>query len=344
MFSTYYVGAQSLAAQLGRDYAAGDTSKAPRRRHREEDYAGRSLRGRVAIVTGANSGVGFATAEGLCRKGALVVLACRDDYSRRIAETALKQRVRGSSVYTLPLDLASNSSIRAFVTAFHALNLPLHILVNNAAVMHCPWELNDQGVERHLQVNFLGSFLLSHLLLPTMHASSSPDWHGRIVNVASTVHNAVTFLDVSALHPVEQQAYNCYNAYTCSKLAIIMGTYALARFVKHKGLHVSVNAADPGIVNTRLYRHVGCVPTLLFRLLGHRLLRTCTAGAAPVLNVATSDDLESKSGLHFADKTVRVCMCALLLAGLPLCACPDLAQRAASSPSLCSLVLQSTFL
>ena len=154
------------------------------------------LAGRVAIVTGANSGIGLETARALALGGARVVLACRDP----TAAARAAEDVRAENPYALvtvlpsvPLDLASFASVRAFADAFLALELPLHILVHNAGVMPCPFQLTADGHELAFQVNYLSPRLLTARLLPRLRRVDENDASDalvsrRVVHVVSAAH------------------------------------------------------------------------------------------------------------------------------------------------------------
>ncbi|RHY90095.1 hypothetical protein DYB35_005935 [Aphanomyces astaci] len=155
---------------------------------RGNGYTSVSLKGKVAIVTGANNGIGLETARQLAKQGAHVVFACR---SKERAEAAIKSVAKsvGASAATLqflPLDLADSKSIRAFADLFRKSKLPLDILVNNAGVNYYKRETTADGHERVFGINHLGPFLLTNLLLPTLLKSDAP----RIVNVGSCMMKA----------------------------------------------------------------------------------------------------------------------------------------------------------
>ena len=297
MFSTYATAASALLSQLKSDNeAAASAADSRRRRHRskrdrnlDDDYKGEEVRNRVAIVTGANSGIGFAVAEKLLRLGMRVVVTARENYAGSVTATALSQRVPRSNVTFLKLDLNETQSIRDFAAAFKALKLPLHLLVNNAGTMLAPYSVNADGIETHCQVNFVGPFLLTHLLLDCLHISGTrAQWPARVVNVSSVVHTIPTRFAAELVHPLSSEsAYDAYVAYAQSKLGLVLSTYAMARFITQRGLRIATSCVDPGIVFTRLYRHVGCIPQAALRLIGPQLMRNTQQGAAPIVKACT---------------------------------------------------------
>ncbi|CAN0537866.1 unnamed protein product, partial [Ectocarpus sp. 12 AP-2014] len=130
------------------------------------------MSGRVCIVTGANAGIGKATATALAQRGARVVLACRSPTKCDAACEDIRRRVPGAALDALTLDLSSVESIRGFVETFHKTGLPLHVLVNNAGII--PGKPGTiRGMEQSMVVNHLGPFLLTHLLLPDLRKASA---------------------------------------------------------------------------------------------------------------------------------------------------------------------------
>lgn len=205
------------------------------------------MRGKLAIVTGANSGLGFFTARELARKGAQVVLACR---SRDKTETALRDiraAVPGAVVEFMPLDLSDLDSVRAFADAFKAKHRRLDILCNNAGVMALPLRRTQQGFEMQIGTNHLGHFALTGLLLDLLKATPG----SRVVNVASMAHRWTRGLDLDDLN-FERKSYKKWDAYGKSKLANLLFTYELQRRLAKSGVGTTSVAAHPGYSATNL--------------------------------------------------------------------------------------------
>src|SRR4051794_33536846 len=152
----------------------------------DEVTAGVDLTGKVALVTGASTGIGLDTARGLAGAGASVTLAARDAEKLAGAADTLRERVPGAQVDTGVLDLASLDSVRAFAAEWLAGHDRLHLLVNNAGIMFAPYGHTAEGCELHFGTNHVGHFLLTNLLAPALLA----DPPARVVNLSSGGHHA----------------------------------------------------------------------------------------------------------------------------------------------------------
>jgi len=206
------------------------------------------LAGRVAVVTGASSGIGYETARGLAERGAHVILACRDDARAQVAMSRIGSSVRMDRVQRMHLDLGSLRSIRTFVDSFGSEHSDLHLLVNNAGVMLVPYGSTEDGFERHMGVNYLGHFALTGLLLDRL--LSTPG--SRIVSVSSLAHGAGRIDPYDLMG--EKRRYSAFAAYARSKLAILLFTQELARRLPVGG-PLAV-AAHPGGAATDLGRRM----------------------------------------------------------------------------------------
>jgi NAD(P)-dependent dehydrogenase (short-subunit alcohol dehydrogenase family) len=243
------------------------------------------------MITGASSGVGRATALGLARLGATLVLVCRD--RGRGEETVGEIRdTTGNHAVTLMLaDLSSQQSIRALAREFLATGQPLHVLLNNAGVVNLQRTLTVDGIESTFAVNHLAYFLLTHLLLDRLKASAP----ARIINVASHAHrfSCIDFDDLEAA-----RRYRAMRVYGQSKLANILFSYELAR--RLNGTGVAVNCLHPGAVASGLGKNNGTWARALIALL-RPFFRTPEQGAATSMYLASSPDLEHVTGKYFAD-------------------------------------------
>ena len=205
--------------------------------------------GRVCIVTGANTGIGKEAARVLAKLGATVFLACRDAAKADAARASIVASCGGKAdVHCLPLDLSSFSSIHRFAEAFLSTGLPLHILLNNAGFMTATRGLTADGFESHFGVNYLGPFLLTHLLLPRLR-SSAPS---RIINVASDIYTA-SRLDINDLQL--EKNFDGLRGYANSKLMNILFTRELA--ARLEGTRVGVCSVHPGVVDSDFMRESG---------------------------------------------------------------------------------------
>nr|XP_020140741.1 dehydrogenase/reductase SDR family member on chromosome X isoform X5 [Microcebus murinus] len=208
---------------------------------------------RVAIVTGGTDGIGYATAKYLARLGMHVIIAGNNEGKAEEVVSKIKEETLNDRVEFLYCDLASLASIRRFVETFKLKRLPLHVLINNAGVMMVPERKTQDGFEEHFGLNYLGHFLLTQLLLDTLRASGRPGRSARVVTVSSATHY------VGELNMDDLQSRTCYSphsAYAQSKLALVLFSYHLQRLLAAEGSHVTANVADPGVVDTELYRHV----------------------------------------------------------------------------------------
>ncbi|MFJ1731886.1 oxidoreductase [Streptomyces sp. NPDC088254] len=199
--------------------------------------------GRTAVVTGANSGIGYVTARELARRGAHVVLACRSESRGREAVERLAVEVPGADVELRPLDLGDLASVREF-----AARLPqarLELLVNNAGVMALPYSTTADGFETQFGVNHLGHFALTGLLLPTLLDSPG----ARVVTVSSMAH-VLGNIDPNDLN--SERRYRRWIAYGRSKTANLLFTHELARRLDASGADVTAAAAHPGYAATNL--------------------------------------------------------------------------------------------
>ncbi|MGH8505703.1 MAG: oxidoreductase [Stenotrophobium sp.] len=241
-----------------------------------------SLKGRIAVVTGANRGLGLEISCGLAGAGATVVMACRDAARARDAAQAVRQRIADARIETMSLDLADLDSIRAFAPAFEQKFPRLDLLCNNASAIMVPKQQTRQGFEMHIGVNHLGSFALTGTLLPRLRASAG----ARIVNTASIAHGLNQGLDLEDLH-FARTPYKEMEAYGRSKLATLLFTFELDRRLRALGIGVRAAAAHPGYASTN--------PDLggFFMRLSTRLFaQSATMGALPALYAATAPDVQ----------------------------------------------------
>ncbi|MBT2466990.1 SDR family NAD(P)-dependent oxidoreductase [Streptomyces sp. ISL-66] len=253
--------------------------------------------GRTAVVTGANSGIGYVAARELARHGASVVLACRSAARGRAAEVRLRTEVPGADVEFLPLDLADLATVREFAAAYGRRRGgdTLDLLVNNAGVMALPYGRTADGFETQFGVNHLGHFALTGLLLPRLLAAAPG---ARIVNLSSAFH-ALGDVDHADLNG--ELGYRRWIAYGRSKTANLLFTHELARRLAAAGSEILAAASHPGYAATNL--HVGATPqagtTLTSRIavaantLGNAIgngviAQPAASGALPTLYAATA--------------------------------------------------------
>jgi NAD(P)-dependent dehydrogenase (short-subunit alcohol dehydrogenase family) len=232
--------------------------------------------GRLAVVTGANTGLGFETARVLATRGASVVLAVRDTEKGKAAAARIAGTAPGANVTVQPLDLASLESIRAAAGELRAQHPRIDLLVNNAGVMFPPKQITGDGFELQLGTNHLGHFALTGLLLEQM----LPVPGSRVVTVSSLAHRIGARINFDDLQ--SERSYSRVAAYSQSKLANLMFTYELARRLSAAGTTIAV-AAHPGLADTELTRHTSAASAALTRLISQKP----AMGALPVLRAAT---------------------------------------------------------
>ncbi|MFE6283600.1 oxidoreductase [Streptomyces sp. NPDC057877] len=240
--------------------------------------------GRVAVVTGANSGLGYVAARELARKGAHVVLGCRSEVRGREAVERIAGEVPGADVEVVRLDLGDLGCVREFAAAYRHERLDL--LVNNAGVMALPYGTTVDGFETQFGVNHLGHFALTGLLLPALLAT--PD--ARVVTVSSMMH-ALANIDIRDLN--SERRYRRWIAYARSKSANLLFTHELARRLEASYAEATAVAAHPGYAATNLQTRGpqadGSRAGERLAELGNRVFaQSAEAGALPVLYAATA--------------------------------------------------------
>lgn len=238
-----------------------------------------SQEGRVAVVTGANSGIGLETAKALTAKGASVVMACRNLQKANVAATQIRQEVPEAKLIVMQLDLADLGSVRAFAEAFGRAFDRLELLVNNAGVMVPPFTKTKDGFEVQFGANHLGHFALTGLLLERIREASG----ARVVNVSSSAHR-MGRLDLGNLQA--EKGYRAWPAYAQSKLANLLFTRQLNRFFTGAGIDALAASSHPGWTGTNLQAHSSPM-----RFLNRFFAQTPEVGALPSLYAATAPDV-----------------------------------------------------
>jgi NAD(P)-dependent dehydrogenase (short-subunit alcohol dehydrogenase family) len=230
---------------------------------------------RLAVVTGANTGLGFETAQALAARGATVVLAVRNVEKGKQAAARIAAAAPGATVTVQELDLSSLDSVRAAAAELRAGHPRIDLLICNAGVMYPPKQTTTDGFELQFGTNHLGHFALTGLLLEQM----LPVPGSRVVTVSSVGHRMQARINFDDLQ--WERSYSRVRAYGQSKLANLMFTYELQRRLSGAGTTIAV-AAHPGFAATELMRHTpaAAVVTPLFS-------QDAAMGALPVLRAAT---------------------------------------------------------
>lgn len=245
------------------------------------------LKGKRALITGANGGIGFATALGLAAGGAQVILACRDLFKAEEAKASILAKYPASQVDVLAVDLANLMNIRSAAEVVKRLHPQLDILVNNAGLVSRTRRETKDGFELTFGINHLGTFALTRALLPMV--KEAPE--GRIVTVSSALHyqGRMNWDDLQ----YESRPFKSWEAYNQSKLANVLMTKALAR--RLQGTRTSTFALHPGVVATDLTRDY---PRWAMKVVNLFLL-TPEKGARCSLYLSTEPGLASQSGAYF---------------------------------------------
>jgi retinol dehydrogenase 12 len=245
------------------------------------------LQGKVALVTGANTGIGRVTARELARRGAEVFIACRSK-ERTLPVLDALRRETGGTLHFFELDLGDLASVRQAARSFLATGKPLHLLINNAGVAGQRGK-TESGFEMAFGINHVGHFLFTLLLVPRLIASGP----ARIVTVASRAHKRVAGIDFDA---VQSPSGLGLREYQVSKLANVLFSAELGR--KLAGTGVNTYALHPGVIKSDIWRNM---PAPLRTLLRLRPMLDVEAGAQTTLYCATAPELANESGLYYSE-------------------------------------------
>ena len=242
------------------------------------------MRGKICIVTGSTSGIGKATALGLAKLGATVVLVARDKDRGEATRTEIQTKSGTDAVDLLLADLASQASIRQLAQDVQQKYLRLDVLVNNAGISPTKRTLTEDGIEKTFAVNVLAYFLLTNLLLDLLKASAP----SRIVNVASAAQSPLDFDDVQ-----REKHFGWMDVYSQSKFATILFTYELAK--RLQGTRVTVNCLHPGVIGTNLMRELPPIAGWFTKL----FFSSAEKGAETSIYLASSPEVEGVSSKYF---------------------------------------------
>jgi retinol dehydrogenase-14 len=244
---------------------------------------------KTILVTGANSGIGKATAQGLAALGARVVMACRSPKRGEKARRDIVRRTGNDGVSLLVADLSTTAGVRGLARDFLAGHDRLDVLINNAAILTSRRRVTSEGFEMQFFVNHLAPFLLTNLLLDTI-AASAP---ARIINVTSTAHSSGT-IDFDDLQC--ERNYRGYKMYANTKLMNVVFTYELAR--RLEGTGVTANCVHPGIIHTNLLRNFSSLMNIVFHAF-QVFFKKPEEGADTPVYLAASPDVEGVTGKYF---------------------------------------------
>ncbi|HDZ18510.1 MAG TPA: SDR family oxidoreductase [archaeon] len=251
------------------------------------------MKGKICIITGANSGIGKATAIALAEMGATIVMVCREKETGESAQKEIIELTGNKNVDLLLCDLSSQKEIRELVSNFKNKYQVLHILINNAGVMMKQGTVSTDGFEMNFAVNHLAPFLLTNLLLDMLKKNAP----SRIINVSSGAHKTAK-LDIDDLQS-ENKKLRLMRIYGNSKLALMLFSYELSR--KLEGTNVTVNTVHPGVVATNLGRHQSKFSQGFSKV----VFKKPEKGAETSIYLASSPEVEGITGKYFVNKQTR---------------------------------------
>jgi NAD(P)-dependent dehydrogenase (short-subunit alcohol dehydrogenase family) len=252
-----------------------------------------SQSGKVVVVTGGNSGLGFETVKAFADKGAEVVLACRNISKGELAKEEILKEIPQGKIMVLPIDLMDLSSIKLFAEEFKQNFSQLDILINNAGIMTCPYALTKDGFESQMGTNHLGHFALTGYLLELI----IPTPNSRVVTVSSLAHKQWKMSFANSLSEFAH-SYNKMRAYSRSKMANLLFTYELQRRFESNGINSIALAAHPGASYTNLGRHLeDKFLARLLRPLIVKILPNPNSGALSQIRAAA--DTNAKGGQFY---------------------------------------------
>jgi NAD(P)-dependent dehydrogenase (short-subunit alcohol dehydrogenase family) len=247
------------------------------------------MENQVCLITGCSTGIGKATAIELAKKGAVIIMACRNQVKAERARVDIIAQSRNKEIDLFIVDLGIQNSIRKFAEAVHKKYDKIDVLINNAGAIFYNRHFTPDKIESTFAINHLAYFLVTHLLLDLLRAAPS----GRIINVASRAHlgHIIDFDDLMG-----EKRYSFFKAYGQSKLANIMFTYKLAEYLK--GTKITANCLHPGLVSSEFTRDMPFWFRMIFTYLG----LTPEKGAETSIFLASSPLVEGVTGKYFYKK------------------------------------------
>ncbi|KAK3888022.1 hypothetical protein Pcinc_007883 [Petrolisthes cinctipes] len=254
------------------------------------------MKGKTVIVTGGSAGIGLHTAGDLVKRGARVILACRNlEKAGRVAGQLNKEASQGGEVVVRLLDTSDLTSVRAFAKEILDTEKHIHVLVNNAGIVEPPQKvITKDGLEMTMATNYFGHFLLTNLLLERLKQSAP----SRVVNVSSLLHSRNSSLNLDSIN-FEKEAYTRSGPYERSKLCIVLFNLELARRLEGSG--VTANSLHPGIVKTDIFVPYISIYKTIFVIYFFLWGKDANLGAQTHIYLAVSEEVEGVSGRYFGD-------------------------------------------
>jgi NAD(P)-dependent dehydrogenase (short-subunit alcohol dehydrogenase family) len=251
--------------------------------------------GKTAIITGANTGIGYKTASDFAKRGAKVILACRDPKRGQAAKERIIKETSNQNIVFKQLDLSSLTSVKQFAEDVIKTEDRLDILVNNAGAGGVGSKLTGDGLELLMQVNYFGHFLLTILLLGLIKKTSN----SRIINVSSIAAKYAKPLDVNNLNQVVTKGWEESRLYAKTKLCNVLFTIELAK--KLSNTTVSVYSLHPGAVLTDIFRRAPAFFKIMVDYVLQFYFKDSYEGAQTTIYCSVEKDIEYLSGHHFSD-------------------------------------------
>ncbi|XP_050094972.1 retinol dehydrogenase 14 isoform X3 [Anopheles aquasalis] len=251
--------------------------------------------GKTVIITGANSGIGKETARDLARRGARIIMACRNMETAKQARDELMVETGNKQLIVKHIDVSSLASVRAFAKEIVAAEPVIDVLIHNAGVAQgFNNKVTEDGLEFTMATNYYGIFLLTHLLIEPLKKAEQ----GRIVVVSSKLYQYASLnpSNINSINPVNYFSLFPIYLYNLSKFAEIMFTQELAR--RLSGTKVTANCLHPGVIDTGIWRNVPFPINILFKPV-QMCFRTPEEGARTSIYLSVSPDVESISGQYF---------------------------------------------
>lgn len=253
------------------------------------------LIGKTAIVTGANTGIGYETAADFAKRGAKVILACRDPTRGNNAAERIINETDNPNIFFKQLNLCSFKSVRQFVDDVRKSEVRLDILVNNAGASIIAPSKTEDGLLELMQTNYFGAFLLTNLLLDLLKKTPN----SRIINVSSIIAQGYGNLDVNNLNEHPKGILAHLKIYSKSKLCNILFNIELAN--RLKGTSVTAYSLHPGIILTGIWRGIPIGLRQLWEQMISLLFKNSLEGAQTTIYCSVAKNIEHLSGQHFQD-------------------------------------------
>ncbi|ALC41808.1 CG11200, partial [Drosophila busckii] len=251
---------------------------------------------RVAVITGGNRGIGLRIVEKLLACDMTVIMGVRDPVTaeKAVGNIVDLSQTKGKLICE-KLDVGDLKSVRAFAQRLKEKHSKIDILLNNAGIMFAPFKLSSDGFESHFAINFLGHFLLTHLLLPQLRAAGREGRNARIVNVSSCVNliGRINYKDINGV-----KNYYPGTAYSQSKLAQILFTRHLQAMLDAEKAHVQANVVHPGIVDTDLFEHSATTSAPFLKKI---FFKTPERGSRTVVFAAIDPSIEGEGGTYLSN-------------------------------------------